>query len=158
MSTQDPLASLHPLRIPAEISWWPLAPGWWVLICVATILLAVLAYFWYRHRRSNAYRRFALTLLAEIDTIEEDTIWLGRTNALLKSVAVFAFPRREIAALSGEAWLAFLNDSGDTKDPGTLFPASFADAVYSPPDTAYLEKRQLAQAARHWILKHRAAS
>ena len=132
-----------------------MAPGWWLLICAVVLLLAALAYWWHKYRQRNAYRRAALNQLAEISTLEEQDVWLAQTNALLKSVAIRAFPARDIAALSGGPWLAFLNGChGNAKD-SKLFPASFAAAVYSAAP-ATLEKKQLLEASRHWIAKHRA--
>jgi hypothetical protein len=154
VNPQDPLADLHPLRLPAEISWWPLAPGWWLVICAVALLLAALAYWWHKYRQRTAYRRAALDQLTKINTLEEQDAWLTQTNALLKSVAVYAFPARDIAALSGGPWLAFLNGSCGSSKHGTLFPESFASAVYSPVPAA-LKKDQLQQASRHWITQHR---
>lgn len=154
MNPQDPLADLHPLRLPAEIGWWPLAPGWWLVICAMALLLAALAYWWHKHRKRNAYRRTALDQLAEINTLEEQDAWLTQINALLKSVAVHAFPARDIAALSGEPWLVFLNGSCSNSKDSTLFPDSFGAAVYSAAP-AIIDKDQLLRASRHWITQHR---
>ena len=35
--TPLPLRDLH---LPAEVGWWPLAPGWWVLIAIVAALAA----------------------------------------------------------------------------------------------------------------------
>ena len=32
MMQADSLAQLRDIQLPEPISWWPLAPGWWVLI------------------------------------------------------------------------------------------------------------------------------
>ncbi len=37
---------------------------------------------------------------------------LARMSILLRRLALLRFPRREIAALSGDAWLRFLDESG----------------------------------------------
>ncbi|MBT3527943.1 MAG: DUF4381 domain-containing protein, partial [Porticoccaceae bacterium] len=34
MMQGDPLAELRGIHLPDPISWWPLAPGWWVLIVI----------------------------------------------------------------------------------------------------------------------------
>ena len=147
MNSQDPLAKLHPLRVPADIGWWPLAPGWWILIGCAVLLLAVLAYRWHKHRQRNAYRRTALRQLETIMDTTEHSIWLGQINALLKSVAVHAFPRRDIAALSGARWLEFLNNSCGKSSKQIVFPAEFAEGVYTaaPP---VVDKQKLVQTSR----------
>lgn len=156
MNPEDPLTNLHPLRVPAEIGWWPLAPGWWLLICAALVLFAALAYCYYRYRQRNAYRRMALARLTAIGKVEDQHTYLNQINALLKSVAIHAFPRQDIAALSGDAWLAFLNNSARAKN-SALFPQAFATAVYSPTPEV-LDRDQLSQACRLWICKHRVTS
>ncbi|WP_368857999.1 DUF4381 domain-containing protein, partial [Thermolongibacillus altinsuensis] len=44
----SPLDGLHDVIVPSQVSWWPLAPIWWVII--ATLLLAIgyLSYTLYR--------------------------------------------------------------------------------------------------------------
>ena len=42
MNPQDPLAALHPLRTPEPIGWWPLAPGWWVLLMFVPLVNIVI--------------------------------------------------------------------------------------------------------------------
>ena len=63
MNPQDPLAALHPLRTPEPIGWWPLAPGWWVLLVAVVLLAALAVYLARRHYRRNAYRRVAMLQL-----------------------------------------------------------------------------------------------
>ena len=120
MNPQDPLANLHPLREPDLIGWWPLALGWWLLIVLAALCLAFLLAAVIKRYRANAYRRQAMaqlqilrrTYLADRDPSR----YIAAANALLKSVALRSYPRREIAAASGEQWLRFLNSS--TKNAG----------------------------------------
>ena len=48
----DPLAGLRDIALPAAVSWWPLAPGWWLLLgLVLLFALALPLWLWWRHRR-----------------------------------------------------------------------------------------------------------
>ena len=157
MNPQDPLAALNPLRDPAAIGWWPLAPGWWILIALAVLAIVIACYYYTKRYRANAYRRMALRQLAYIRTQTNPADKLRRAsdiNALLKSVALQQFPRHDIASLSGDAWLSFLNSTRCSESSDSEFSASFANAAYQPqaPD---LDTEQLFQASKHWITKHR---
>ena len=157
MNPQIPLSALHPLRSPDAIGWWPPAPGWWVLLVAILVAVAVAAWVIRRRYRSNAYRRHALQQLARVQAAhraDADTShYLAQINALLKSVALRAYPQRDIAAVHGGQWRAFLN-----RDlPETLqLQDTFDDAVYqkSCPD---VDLPRIEQAAQYWIRKHRAA-
>ena len=35
----NPLDQLRDIHLPEPISWWPLAPGWWLLIIIALALM-----------------------------------------------------------------------------------------------------------------------
>jgi len=152
----DPLAALHPLRDPAPIPWWPPAPGWWLLFALALVALSLLAWWLLRRRRRNAYRRRALARLQELQQRYPGDAGAqahaAAVNALLKSVALIAYPRREVAACSGRQWLEFLHS---TAPPGARFPDGFADAGYraDPPD---IDLEQSHRAAAHWLQHHEA--
>jgi hypothetical protein len=154
--TTDPadLSNLHDIVLPAPVSFWPPAPGWWILgatlIAAALILLAkTLA----RYRR-NAYRRQALR---ELDAIgpARDAVAAQRISAVLKRAALAAFPRRDVARLSGAPWLAFLDQTGRTDafsgGPAHMLSALALGAVPTADGDAILES------AKRWIRRHRGA-
>ena len=165
MNPQDPLAALHPLREPALIGWWPPAPGWWAVLALVIMAISLLAYFLIKRRRDNRYRRLALAQLLALyhdlnqsaDGEDTNRDCITAINALLKSVALRAFPRHDIAALSGRAWLDFLNTSRQDTNTATEFSPAFATAAYQR-DLPDLDHEQLFQAAKRWIRKHRAPS
>ena len=66
MNAEDPLAALRDITAPEAISWWPLAPGWWLLILLALAAIALLAQRLWHHYRSNLYKRTALALLGQL--------------------------------------------------------------------------------------------
>ncbi|MEM8561415.1 MAG: DUF4381 domain-containing protein [Pseudomonadota bacterium] len=158
MSPQDPLAALHPLREPLPIGWWPPAPGWWVLALLC--LLGVLFLSWWLRKRytASAYRRQALSELNSLKSqyLENADVrgYLTDMNALLKSAALIAYPRRQVAASSGIQWLNFLNTSTAGDNP---FPAEFVSSAYRL-QLEEIDIEQIHQAATHWIKHHRVAS
>lgn len=158
MNPQDPLANLHPLREPPPIGWWPPAPGWWLLAALALVMLLVLVFMLWRRYRANAYRRAALKQLQHLQQVHDqhsdDLQFITQTNALLKSVALVAYPRREVAASSGQQWLAFLNSKLVKARP---FPEAFVSAAYCK-DTPDVSVGQLYLTAQAWIKQHKVAA
>lgn len=106
-----PLRDLH---LPDPIGWWPLAPGWWVLIALAAAGLVWLAWRWYRAWQFEAPRRHALRELARIEAEyleHRDPVELGKAvSALLRRGMLAYAPRASVAGLTGEAWLARLDE------------------------------------------------
>jgi len=151
---QDPLAALHPLREPPPISWWPPAPGWWLLAALLCIALLVLIWLLLRRYRARAYRRQALRQLEQLRSqyqVDGDgPSYLAGANALLKSVALVSFPRRDIAASSGADWRAFL-DAGLRS--GQHFPEDFVSGAYRRQGAA-IDVDQLHRLAACWITRH----
>ena len=113
----DPLAQLRDWHLPDPIQWWPPAPGWWIS---AAVLLAVLLWLagvrWRRHRRRGAAARSALRELAalrETARADGDTrAFVAALSRLLRRFALARFPREQVAGLTGDAWLAFLDATG----------------------------------------------
>jgi len=108
--TELPLRALH---LPEPIGWWPLAPGWWFVI-----LLAMLGFGWlilraWRTRQFNAPRRYAMRALASVETdylTHRNPVELGKQVSELLRRGMLAYaPRHEVAGLTGEAWLEWLD-------------------------------------------------
>ena len=106
-----PLRDLH---LPDPVGWWPLAPGWWVIIALAAAGFAWLAWRWYRAWQADAPRRHALRELARIEAAyreHRNPVELGKALSELLRRGMLAYaPRAEVAGLSGEAWLARLDE------------------------------------------------
>ncbi len=105
-----PLRGLH---LPDATGWWPLAPGWWVLIVLAALLLGwLLRRRWQRWKFESA-QRYALRRLASIESAyleHRNPVQLGKdvSELLRRSMLAYA-PRAEMAGLTGEAWLRWLD-------------------------------------------------
>jgi len=106
---QIPLRDLH---LPDAVSWWPLAPGWWFVIALAVTGLAYLLRWYMRTRARGAARRHALRQLDQLTAdfeLHHDAIRFSRElSELLRRTMLAYAPRGEIAGLTGDAWLAWL--------------------------------------------------
>lgn len=105
--------SLRDLHLPVPIDWWPLAPGWWLLIALALFGLGWLLLLAWRTRRFNAPRRYAIRALAELEAeylTNRNPVALGRqVSALLRRGMLAYAPRHEVAGLTGDSWLKWLD-------------------------------------------------
>jgi hypothetical protein len=149
--------------LPEVITWWPSAPGWKVLgiILLAWLLLRVirLARRWWRNR----YRREALRQLQQLQQ-QAGSKALDVVASLpyyIKVTALQAYPRVEVASLSGENWLKFLDAhySGPPFAEGT--GRKLLAVSYLPRERWQLddnESDRLIQMAQQWIANHREVS
>ncbi len=121
---------LRDIHVPAPPSWWPPAPGWWLL---AALVVALSVFVFLHVRKRLRHRRRTRAVMAEF----ERTVDTARANAPALSAALSAFLRRlamrgsaSAATLSGEAWLAHLDVmlGGDEFSKGV--GRALADAPY----------------------------
>lgn len=139
MSDPTDLSNLRDIVVPPDVSFWPPAPGWWVVGAACAVAAGFATVAVVRHWQRNAYRREALRALESAD---------GRDiSAILKRAALAAFPREQAASLNGVAWLAFLDRTG-----GTAF-ANTALLALTYGGTG--DRDAVVAQARHWIERHR---
>ncbi len=104
-----PLRDIH---LPEPISWWPPAMGWWIVALL--ILLTIAASIWLIKRliRKTAVKS-AKKLLLKIqqNTHLDDHAKLAQISILIRRTAISIFPRAQVASLTGNAWLEFLDNS-----------------------------------------------
>jgi len=149
----DPLAGLRGYHLPEPVSWWPPAPGWWVLAGLAVLVCLMVLGWLLRRRRRRAAARLALGELAALRAAyqrDADPARFARgLSRLLRRFALARFPRGEVAGLAGQRWLGFLDAHGGAgrfrEGPGRLL----ADAPYRP--RAEIPADELAALAEAWI-------
>jgi hypothetical protein len=120
MADVDPLAQLKDIHLPEPISWWPLAPGWYVLLALILIAITCLAYRLYKRHRYALAKKRALVLLNSYQKDYEKEpnapVTSARISELLRRVALVYYPREQVASLHGETWLCFLNQTSSGID------------------------------------------
>ncbi len=108
--TALPLRDLH---LPDAVGWWPLAPGWWFLVALLATLAGYALYRAYRRYRRNAPRRYALGQLERFESEyleHRNPVVLGKQLSELLRRGMLAYADRdEVAGLTGEAWLEWLD-------------------------------------------------
>ncbi len=167
--TQEALPGLHDIVVPEPVSWAPATVAW----PLAGLVVLVLAGLWLRRihlgRAANRYRAEALKELAAIEaslaqaaaeTSERSgatqTRALAGLPVLVKRVALSFADRGQVASLTGEPWLAFLDRSyggtGFTQGPGR----TLTTLAYASPETGYPrgEAAELVALVRDWVRNH----
>lgn len=163
MKSSDPasLQNLNDIVLPATVSWWPLAPGWYVLIGILLIALAWLGYRSIQCWVNNRYRRAALRELQileeRINHPEERDAGLRQIPVLLKRTALSVYPRRQVASLSGKDWFQFLdstekNPSFTATTTNTLNTVSYSTGGLRAVDSQ--ATHALISASRSWLKHH----
>ena len=142
----DLIDQLVPAPDPPAISMMPQTWGWAVLALLLVIALAYVAWRWRRRYVANAYRRDAL---AALQAAGPDPAAIA---GILRRSALAAFPRVDVASLSGPDWLAFLDRTGG----GTAFREGDGQVISQAPYAGHLtETPDLTRIAEHWIRSHR---
>lgn len=155
--TGDPLAALRPLHLPEPVGWWPPAPGWWLLglVVLALALLSVRALL--RRRRRSRYRRAALSELAacarQARAGGDALVFAASASGILRRAALQRYPRARVAALCGDAWLDFLEQTGGIAGFRDGAGRVLGDAVYR--GDAVIDAAALEALCRRWLKAHR---
>jgi hypothetical protein len=165
--TPDPtsLDRLHDIVAPPPAAWWPPAPAWYLvlgLLLGGVLVLVVRALVrWQRNR----YRREALAELVR----QEPALRAPATRAaavralaeLLKCAALTAFPREQVADLTGPVWFEFLDRTGRTTGFSQGSGAILERAAYDPRAAVVLDQsamRDIVSLVRHWLAHHSVAT
>ena len=158
-ANEDPLAQLRDLHLPQAVADWPPALGWWLLAGLVLLAIVWVGRTLYRRHKGKAYRRVAQRELKAIEAAYAQTEDARRAlialQLLMKRVAVKAFGRDEVAALTGVTWTQFLDATGATSQfslgPGELL----IDGPYqSAQDLSGIELTALFSICAAWLKNH----
>lgn len=136
------LDHLHDIIAPDAVGFFPLAPGWYILIALFLSLLFHFGYQKYKIYEREQYKRDAEEELEGLnDKNRANTIAL---LGLAKRVGIAAYGRETIVPLQGEAWWDFIEShsralvDSDIRgsierllyEEGVAFDACVFDAVF----------------------------
>ncbi len=146
-----PGPELRDIHLPPDPSWFPPAPGWWIL---AALLIALLVWLFLVARKRMRKRRWLAALQAEVARIASDHAAHDdprQTTAAVSQLLRRAALRldRHAAAYQGDEWLMWLDARGSTNDfmtgPGNVL----VDAPWRR--APQVDVDGLLKATRNWL-------
>lgn len=161
-SSHNPwLDTLESIQRPAEVGFWPLAPGWWILLLLAFLILLFLIWQQWLRRKSRLYRRQALKRLSQLRLDcyqpEKRESALRELPELLRRVALQSAGNR-IAALTGPAWWHYLDQDLTDKPFQSGVGLLLEKIAYEPPvflhNLSDADVEQLISLLGKWIEIH----
>lgn len=151
------LEQLHDIEGLDQVSSWPLAIGWWVLIAAGVCTAgAIVAFAVYKIAFKRSWKNDTLKRLSSLEKTLSDATARETVVALSeysRRIALRRFSRKECAGLTGEAWLKWLAGKDpkrfDWEKKGTLL----IDLPYAPVNgkLSLDQIKDLIQAIKHWI-------
>lgn len=148
--TELPLRDIH---LPDPISWWPLAPGWWLALGLIILLISLTVFLVKLYFKPTLRKEAAKAL----EAIERSFLDNGDAAQCLTDLS--AFLRRAVlsqklsthsAGVTGTAWLALLDQSLDTPE----FSQGAGQILLTGPYQSKVKHEdvaQLLQLCRQWV-------
>ena len=149
------LSALHDIVEPATVAWWPPAPGWYFIGLLVVVLLTGWLVAWRRRVIANRYRGAAL---AELDLIKAGAKSSNQLSAIVKRVALAAWPRAEVASRTGNAWWQFVGSTGVDEAFPERYGVTLDRLAYGPPNSKPPAEEEVVAAVtgvEGWVRGHR---
>ena len=120
MSVENPLVNLKDIHLPPPVSFWPPAPGWWILAVLLISSLFIGGVLFYRQHKKRKPKTEALRILKDLQILyqnsKDEVVSLRNLSNLLRRTALTFYDNDEVASLQGSSWLEFLDNTGKTKE------------------------------------------
>jgi len=147
---------LRDLHLPEQVSWWPLATGWWILLVLSLLGLGTLTYLVKAKLKRNRYRKAALSELQSTylswQKNQDSAKYLQGANAILKRCMMHICNDTEALSQTGQTWITTLNQHA-TKSLSPPVQTALGLACYQSTPTVDVES--LHPQITHWIKSHR---
>lgn len=102
----NPLDQLADISTPTNVSIWPLAWGYWVLIALLLGILTILIFWLIKVRKHGVFKRQTLAQLAALQS--SDTDFAQKAQVYLKQTCLHYFSQAKPLQLSGIVWQQFI--------------------------------------------------
>jgi hypothetical protein len=155
--------NLRDIHLPEPISWWPLAPGWWIVLA-AVICIGIAAVIARKIYRSRQLKR---DISAELEEIKQQFQQTQNKSSLAKSLSILLrrasisyfssayTAEHHIAGLTGEHWLVWLDETHASTENRFQSETGkvLLNAPYLPENSALqYDAQQLIQLCESWLL------
>ena len=120
MSVENPLINLKDIHLPPPGSFWPPAPGWWILSVLLISSLFIGGVWFYRQHKKRRPKTEALRILKDLQILyqnsQDEVVSLRNLSNLIRRTALTFYDIDAVASLQGSSWLEFLDKTGKTKE------------------------------------------
>ena len=120
MSVENPLINLKDIHLPPPVSFWPPAPGWWILSVLLISSLFIGGVWFYRQHKKRRPKTEALRILKDLQILyqnsQDEVVSLRNLSNLIRRTALTLYDIDAVASLQGSSWLEFLDKTGKTKE------------------------------------------
>lgn len=121
MNTANNTLALRDIHLPTQVSWWPPAPGWWLVLGIILLFIVVAVLLYRRYQVRKLYQ----AATQELQKIKQDYAQTHDDQQLVQQLSIYLrracltfYPRVDVAGLTGNAWLEFLDSVlENSKDP-----------------------------------------
>lgn len=147
---QNSTLDLKDIHLPEQISEFPIAMGWWILMALIIFCIIYTVFKYRAHLKQRMNQQQAIKQLQQYPNIED-------TIKILKWAAMQYFPRKQIANLYGECFQLFLSkklpDSQQAHFEALSTPAfnSLYQQDSAPADATKNANKELHQASLLWL-------
>ena len=110
-----PLRDIH---LPGPVGWWPPAIGWWLLMALVLVGIALYALRYYQSRHRRAALKSLQRVRAALEQGTEPVVCLQNVSTVLRRFAMTTAARerdtesaaeQDVPGLIGQRWLAYLD-------------------------------------------------
>ena len=132
------LADIH---LPDTISYWPVAPGWWILLGLLLFILLSIVFFKLRkksqsYKKAQRLKQLKNQASTELQNIKAGYKEHGIPQRTVKQLSIFLrrfvlslYPREKVASLTDQQWLLQLDELSQSKQ----FSKHYADLLIHVP-------------------------
>ena len=103
------LEQLRDIRMPEAASWWPPAPGWWIVAALVVAGVFLVIRFLRRRSLEKQYRKEAHQLLDDLyaswQEDRDDRAFASRAHQLLRRIVIHHVGRDGVARITGRAFI-----------------------------------------------------
>lgn len=152
---QKLLSQLRDVHEPA-ISWWPLAPGWWLVAALLLSLCFAVALWFYRRDKRL---RWTLVAKEELNALQKDfengrlseQVTVSRLAVLMRRSAMAANGRQGVARATDAQWVDIILDVGNRQGFGRSAAEALVTAAYKAKPLPRAQVSELLVACHTWL-------
>lgn len=151
------LQKMHDIEGLDPTSNWPLAFGWWLVIC-SIVVLFVFGIWWYlknkKYKTSWLYLAYIkLTRLENSIAKDPNKNIINDLSECLRQIAIKKYPREACAGIFGRAWLIWLKEHDPNNFDWLQYGKPLILGPYAPnlENISTAELQKLIQATKRWV-------